>query len=70
MIKNKKKIGREYLKLLRNLKGVKFPLEKTKYSENVFWVFGLVLDNKLADNKNIMDKLKKRVLALGLFSGQ
>ncbi len=60
VIKIKKNIGNKYLELLSNLKKVQLPLEKTSYAENVFWVFGLVLDDALGDNKRIMEKLNKR----------
>jgi len=59
-IKKKKKIGKKYLSLLKDLNRVKLPLEKTSFSENIFWVFGMVLDNRFGVNKDIMYKLNKK----------
>ena len=36
------------------------PLERTNYAENIYWVYGLVLDKNLMDNAVVfMGKLKK-----------
>ena len=36
------------------------PLERTNYAENIYWVYGLVLDNSFMDDADIfMEKLKK-----------
>ena len=66
VIKIKKNIGKKYLELLEFEK-VQLPLEKTSYAENVFWVFGLVLDDGLGDNKKIMEKLNKKGIGTGPF---
>ena len=44
-IEKKRWIGQRYHELLRDLPGVQLPLDKTEYSENIYWVFGLVLDD-------------------------
>lgn len=43
-LRRKKEIGRTYLQLLSGLEAVQLPLESAHGSENVFWVFGLVVD--------------------------
>ena len=55
----KKSIGKKYLQLLGNIKEIQLPLEKTSYAENLFWVFGLVLDYESGNNENFMNKLNK-----------
>lgn len=41
----KRELGNAYRKDLKGLKGFQLPLEKTNYSENIYWVFGLVADS-------------------------
>jgi len=38
----KRKIGNIYQNGLKDLKGFQLPLGKTEYSENIYWVFGMV----------------------------
>lgn len=45
-IQRKREIGKVYREGLKNLKGFQLPLEKTEYSENIYWVFGMVADNE------------------------
>lgn len=40
----KREIGRRYLELLAGLPGVQLPLPRTACAENLYWVFGLVLE--------------------------
>lgn len=44
-IRRKREIGRRYLDLLGGLPRVRLPLPSTAYAENIFWVFGLVLED-------------------------
>lgn len=39
----KREIGRLYDQLLREIKGLRLPLPKIDYADNLYWVFGLVL---------------------------
>ncbi|MCX6238345.1 MAG: DegT/DnrJ/EryC1/StrS family aminotransferase [Bacteroidia bacterium] len=41
----KREIGNAYQKGLKDLIGFQFPLGKTEYAENIYWVFGLVADS-------------------------
>lgn len=41
----KKRMGALYAKLLNNIPSLQLPLEKTKYAENIYWVYGLVLND-------------------------
>lgn len=57
---NKKRwIGKFYNELLSNLKGVQLPLKSTVYAENIYWVYGLVLDKELGTAEQIMKKLER-----------
>jgi perosamine synthetase len=40
-------MGRMYQELLGGLKGVQLPLPSTDYADNIYWVFGLVLDESM-----------------------
>lgn len=44
-IEKKRWIGRLYNELLAELPGVQCPLPLTNYSENIYWVYGLVIDD-------------------------
>jgi len=57
----KKEIGNRYLNNLKDISNVQFPQIKTKYAENLFWVFGIVLmDDKYIEAKEITDILKTK----------
>ena len=46
-VQRKRSMGKKYTQGLRMLNGVQLPLEKTDYAENIYWVFGLVLDDSI-----------------------
>ncbi len=58
-IKKKIKIGELYRSYLSEIKGIKLPLEKTYFSKNIYWVFGILLDFKIGNAKSFMAKLKE-----------
>ncbi len=43
-VERKRNMGRRYSELLQDQKGVQLPLPNTKYAENIYWVYGLLLD--------------------------
>jgi perosamine synthetase len=45
-ILRKKQIGLLYNNLFKNNNNFKLPLEKTKYSENIYWVYGIIVKNE------------------------
>lgn len=54
----KRKIGAWYQERLQDLPGVKRPIAKTDYADNIYWVFGLVLDSEIGfDAKEAMKRL-------------
>jgi len=46
-VQKKRSMGKKYTQGLRVLNEVQLPLEKTDYAENIYWVFGLVLDDSI-----------------------
>jgi perosamine synthetase len=44
-VERKRAMGRRYQEILKGVPGLQLPLERTDYSENIYWVFGLVLDD-------------------------
>lgn len=46
IVKRKREIGKRYQANLKDLKGFQLPIESTPYSENIYWVFGLVAENE------------------------
>jgi perosamine synthetase len=60
-LKKKRAIGARYQELLAGTKGLKLPLPRTDYAENLYWVFGLVLDDDVPIDAGEFEKrLQKR----------
>lgn len=61
IILKKREIGKRYRNLLKNLKGVEQPLERTDYCDNIYWVYGLRIQDEVDLNAiAVMNKLKKQ----------
>lgn len=58
-VKIKKKIGEFYNEYLIQNKNFTIPLKKTSYAENIYWVYGVVLNNPKLSVSKIVRKLKK-----------
>jgi len=57
-VAKKRKIGRNYTKLLRDLPVLQLPLERTEYADNIYWVYGVVLRTSSWGNAHtVMNKL-------------
>ena len=50
IVQKKKLIGKWYNELFLNMPGITLPLEMTDYAENIYWVYGLVLDGNVDAN--------------------
>jgi perosamine synthetase len=50
----KREIGHMYADLLKGLPGLRQPLASTSYAENIFWVYGLVVEK---NSKKSMDEI-------------
>jgi perosamine synthetase len=54
----KRSMGRRYAELLKDVPGITLPVERTANAENIYWVFGLVLDAELpVDAEEMMRRL-------------
>lgn len=46
-IKRKREIGARYQEILAGIRGIQLPLPSTEYADNLYWVFGVVLDDAI-----------------------
>jgi len=62
-VARKRRMGARYDALLAGLSGVRLPLAKTGYADNIYWVYGLVLDDDLGiEATEVMRRLgEKRI---------
>ena len=67
-IKRKREIGNKYLSLLKNISGVQLPLKSIPSADNIFWVFGLVIQKKNPFNaEHAMKELIKQGIGVRPF---
>lgn len=60
-VARKRRMGQRYSELLADVSGIALPLARTAYAENVYWVYGLVLDDRLpCDAAEVMRRLGTR----------
>lgn len=58
-IQKKREMGKIYTEAFSDLACVKLPIAETDYAQNIYWVYGMVLDNSVSvDNRMIQEKLK------------
>ncbi len=58
LVARKRRMGRRYTELLNGLSGVQLPLARTETAENIYWVYGLVLDDAMGfDAEEAMRRL-------------
>jgi len=56
----KRNMGSRYTELLADMPGIRLPLAKTDYADNIYWVYGIVLDDDVPiDAKEAMARLGK-----------
>ncbi len=54
----KRKLGASYQEKLKGVSGVQLPVERTDYAQNLYWVFGMVLDDEVPfDAAEMMKKM-------------
>lgn len=54
----KRTMGRKYTALLKNIRSLQLPLERVDYAENIYWVYGVVLDDTIpSDAEGAMKRL-------------
>ena len=60
-IKRKREIGRLYHESLADHPMIQLPLPQAEYAENIYWVFGMVLDDQVGfDADEAMSRLGKQ----------
>lgn len=60
-VQRKRRMGQYYSNALRDLGHVQLPCQRTSYAENVYWVYGVVLDEKIGVNASqAMERLRAR----------
>ena len=52
-IAKKRHIGRRYNELLSAVPGLRLPLERTAYAENIYWVYAVVLQDDVPFREQI-----------------
>ena len=55
-VSKKREMGKKYTELLENLPGVQLPLQRTDYAENIYWVYGLILNDDFGLNADVVMK--------------
>ena len=53
----KRVMGKYYTDRLRDIKGLVLPIEKTGYADNIYWVYGLLLDENICVDNRTVQKL-------------
>ena len=57
-VEKKRDMGRYYTQQFRGIKGIRLPIESTSYAENIYWVYGIVLDEEIpVDNRSVQKLL-------------
>jgi perosamine synthetase len=46
-VARKRRMGQSYLEQLADIRGLHLPLARTSYAENIFWVFGIVVEDSV-----------------------
>jgi len=46
-VQRKRKMGLQYNSLLKDVDGIQLPLTHTDYADNIYWVYGIVLDDSI-----------------------
>ncbi len=59
-VKRKRAMGKYYTEHLKGIEGLLLPIEKTDYADNIYWVYGIVLDENIqTDNRRVQNLLAK-----------
>lgn len=56
-VERKRSMGKYYTEALKDIKGLVLPIEKTDYANNIYWVYGIVLDKNIRIDNKLMQKL-------------
>ena len=57
-VQKKRKMGLRYTELLKDISGLQLPLVSPKYAENIYWVYGVILNKSTGLNaEDVMKRL-------------
>ncbi len=67
-IERKRAMGKYYTEKLQDIEGLILPIEKTDYADNIYWVYGILLDkNVQADNRMVQKLLAEQGIGTRTF---
>ncbi len=67
-VERKRAMGSYYTEKLQGIEGLRFPVAKTEDADNIFWVYGLVLDETIQiDNKTVQKCLAEKGIGTRTF---
>ena len=58
-VERKRAMGKYYTERLCDVSGLILPMKKTDYADNIYWVYGLVLDKEICADNRLVQKLLK-----------
>jgi perosamine synthetase len=56
-VERKRKMGEYYTENLKDIEGLILPVAKTKYADNIYWVYGLLLDKSIKSTNYDIQKI-------------
>lgn len=57
-VERKRKMGRYYTEMFADVKGITLPISETEYAKNIYWVYGIVLEDDVdMDNVTMQKRL-------------
>ncbi|WP_200895200.1 MULTISPECIES: DegT/DnrJ/EryC1/StrS aminotransferase family protein [unclassified Methanosarcina] len=66
--KKKREMGKYYTEKLKNIGCIQLPLERTPYADNIYWVYGIVLNDEIGVNsEEIMARLNEKKIGTRSF---
>lgn len=67
-VERKREMGRYYSEKLCGIKGLRLPVGKTDYADNIYWVYGIVLNETIhADNRTVQKLLAEEGIGARTF---
>jgi len=58
-VEKKRIIGKLYDNFLKNIPHIQLPVQATEYADNIYWVYGILIDPEISDAANVRNLLKK-----------
>lgn len=59
-VERKRAMGKYYTEHLKDIDGLILPVNRTDYADNIYWIYGIVLDEQVkADNKTVQKLLEE-----------